>query len=336
MNKLYFWLLGACIVLGACSTGEAAAAAARIFGGSSQAPVFIGCRAVAEDEIEFEFSQAVTVKALSFDPALTFDPAENGKTVKVKLREIPAAGARFTADILAEDANRNTINVLVPFRSRNNRMPSLAINELCTEYSKPKAEYIELKMKTAGNLGAMRVFIVGNSNASKQTIYEFLPVEVKKDELVTLHLRTLDEAGKDEYGGSKEESGGVNSSNGAWDFWIPGNTKLIQKAASAVYVLDQDDNVLDAVMISAAADSSWGKDYFAETAGFLFEKGAWKSADGKAASPADSVISANATNTRTINRDETAKDSNTAADWYVTVTSGASPGKPNNPNRFSN
>jgi hypothetical protein len=335
LNLLLFGTL--CLFLGSCSTGETAAtAAAKMFGGSSQALLFINCRAVSEDEIEFEFSQAVTVKHLSFEPELAVASVEEGSTVRVKLEEAPGPGVEITADLLAQDADRNTINVLVPFRSRNNRMPRLVINELRTENTKPKAEFVELKTKSAGNLGGMRLVIQGDSAGSKLTIYEFLPVEVKQDEYIVLHLRTTEENCVDEYSQRLDESGGTHSCDTARDFWVPGNTKLIRTEASAVYVLDQDDKVLDAVMISKTPDSWWSKDYLAETAGMLLSQGAWKSTEGKIARPADSVISAATTNTRSICRDETVEDSNTAEDWYVTVGSGVTPGKPNNPNRYSN
>ncbi|MDR0302717.1 MAG: hypothetical protein LBI04_10450 [Treponema sp.] len=335
MKKIIYVLLAACIVLGSCSTGEAAAgAAAKLFGGSSKALLFLSCRAVSEDEIEFVFSQPVTVNFLNFEPALAVASIEDGSTVKVRLNEIPKPGMEITAEILAEDTDKNTINVLIPFRARNNRMPRLVINEIRTENTKPKCEFIEFKTLTAGNLGGMRVFIHGNTNAAKQTIYEFLPVEVKKDEYLVLNLRMTEADCKDEYGTNLAESGGTNSSPGARDFWIPENSKLIHKEASAIYVLDQDDRALAAVMISNSAASWWAKDYLAEAAEFLFKQDAWKSADGKPGEPADAVSSANTTNTRTICRDESAENTNTAAGWYITEGSGATPGKSNNPKRY--
>jgi len=218
----------------------------------------------------------------------------------------------------------------------SSRVPKLVINELCTGYDNPKTEFIELRMKTAGNLGAIRIVINGNSNVSKEKIYEFLPLEVEENDFVVLHLRTLEASCINEYNGDIEESNSENSSSLAWDFFVSGNTKFIQEEATAVYVLDQDDNVLDAVMISAVPNLSWSKNYFAETAAFLFEKGAWISADGQVCRPADSVISIDATATRTICRDETAEDTNTAADWYITATSNATPGKANSAKRFIN
>jgi hypothetical protein len=335
MKKIIYVLLVVCIVLGSCSTGEAAAGAmAKLFGGSSEALVFLDCRAVSEDEIEFDFSRPVTVKSLNFEPVIAVAEIEDGSTVKVRLSAIQKPGAEITADILVEDPDKNTINVLIPFRARNNKMPSLVINEIRTETSKEKCEFIEFKTLTAGNLGGMRVFILGNTNTAKQTIYEFLPVEVKKDEYIVLNLRTPEADCKNEYGVNLAESGGKNSSPSSRDFWIPGSSKLIHKEASAIYVLNQDDKALAAVMISDNAASWWAKEYLAEAAEFLFKQGAWKSADGKMCGPANAVNSANSTNTRTICRDDKVKNTNTAADWYITANSSASPGKPNDPKRY--
>ena len=322
-----------------CSQGEVPATAAAIgqmFTGSSEAVLFLGCKAVSEDEIEFEFSQEVSVKSLKFDPQLDVISIEDGTTVRVKLDESLGPGIRIKADILAEDAERNTINVLVPFRTRNNKMPQLVINEINTENSNPRTEFIEFKTLTAGNLGGMRVFINGNTNAAQETIYEFLPVNVQADEYIVLHLRTVEPEAIDEYDDDLTVSGGRNSSPTGRDLWIPGNTKKIHKAASAVYVMDQDDKVIDGVMISETPDAWWKKDYFAETADLLYQQGVWKSPSGKIATPADSISSSGHTATRTICRDETIEATNTANNWYVTVTSGLTPGRTNNEKRFSN
>jgi hypothetical protein len=330
MKNFCIFLLGACIAFGSCSTGDAASAA-QMLGGSSQALLYLNCRAVSEDEIEFEFSRPVTVKSINFEPAVEIASIQDGSTVRVRLEEKTGPGILFTADLLAEDDKKNTINVLISFRSRNNRMPSLVINELRTENSKPKAEFIELKMMSDGNLGAVRVFIA--SNNKEPMVYEFQPVNVKKGEYVVLHLRTTEEGCVDELGSDLSASRGTNATATARDFWAPGNLKLLRKT-DAVYLLDQDDRALDAVMLSETQDAWWSKDYFAEAAGFLFSQGAWKTTDGRICGPGDAVISAGTTNTRTICRDEKTDNSNTAADWYITATSSATPGSENSEKRF--
>jgi hypothetical protein len=296
-------------------------------------PIFLYCKMVSEKEIVFGFSRPVKMTSLSFNPALEYEAIEEGCTVKVNLTENPEPGLLVEAELSVKDKYGNIINEQIKFRTGNNRIPDLQINELRTEYVKPKAEFIEFKMLSGGNLGGLRVFVAGNY--TDPLLYEFKPVEVKEGEYVVLHLRTLEESCKDEYGESLNESGGTDSCSTARDFWIPGSHELLHKT-DAVYVLDQDDCVLDAVMLAESPALLWGKTYFSEAAKFLFNKGAWKSAAGTVCGPMDAVNSSDIGGavTRSISRDETAENTPTAADWYVTATSGATPGLPNNPKRL--
>ena len=315
-----------------CATGTGEDIAGKIIGSRSEAPVFLACQAVSETEINFRFSQPVTVVSLHFSPELTLDEVENGSTVRVIFSGGPGSGVRITADLLAEDNNGNTINVLVPFLTRNSRIPPMLINEIRTEYSKPKCEFIEFKTLQAGNLGALRLFIAGNHKAPM--VYEFPPVEAAAGEYITLHLRTTEESNRDELGSNLDESGGADSSPTARDLWIPGSSKLLHKT-DIIYLMDQDDVVMSSVPFSESADPWWGKDYLAEAAELLFKADAWKSSGGTICTPADAVVSGGTTVTRTICRDEAiANYSGAAADWYITANSSATPGKPNNPKRY--
>ena len=324
MRIKYAALIGLCGMLCtvcSCSTEEAAA---QVLGASSEAPMFLSCKAVTESEIDFQFSLPVKVVSLRFSPAIEIESVEEGSTVKVHYQGGPGPGEKLTADLLAEDSKGNTVNVLVPLRSRNVRIPALRINEMRTKYDNPKTEFVEFKMLSAGNLGALRLFIAGYYK--NPLVYEFAPTEVSAGEYVTLHLRTLNEANRDELGADLNESGGQTAVAGARDLWVPGTAKLLHET-DAVYVLDQDDQVIDAVMFSLAPDAWWNKDYFANAADLLFKQGAWKSAGGKICSPADALAANGSTATRTICRDENTGDTNTAADWYITVGSGATPGR---------
>jgi hypothetical protein len=294
------------------------------------APVFLRYKTLPENEIVFEFSQQVSFVSLKFNPEQGFKVIGEGNEVKIKLTENTEPGLAVEADLLVKDSNENTVSAHINFRARNGRVPELQINELRTQYSKPSAEFIEFKMLSDGNLGALRVFVAGNYK--NPLLYEFAPVEVKKGEFVVLHLRTTEDLCKDEYGDNKEESGGKDSSPTARDLWIPGSSKLLHKT-DAVYVLDQDDNVLDAVMIAETPSPSWNKDYFTKAAELLFSKGAWKSPTGTVCSPADAVSSSEIKTamTKSISRREyeTPENTHTEADWYVTKAGNATPGLPN-------
>jgi hypothetical protein len=317
-----------------CSVEEAA----EFMGSRSQAPVFLGCKTEDSATIQFRFSRPVEVLAFNAEPSLPVESIAGGEVVRVNLSGSVPGGEPYTADILVKDSGGNTLNVLIPFRSRNERIPRILINELRTEYSsssssppRPRIEFVELRVMEAGNLGALRLFIAGNTK--KPLAFEFPPVEVAANQYLVVHLRTLESGAVNETGEDLSLSGGNEAGPEARDFWMPGTEKLLHKT-DAVYLLDQDDKIIDAVMMSEQSDPWWTKDHFVEAADLFYRQGAWVSGDGEIPGPAAAVITGSSTATRSICRDETVPDSNTAADWYVTVTSGATPGAKNNTKRF--
>jgi hypothetical protein len=192
---------------------------------------------------------------------------------------------------------------------------------------------VELKALEAGNLGALRLFIPGNTKAP--VVFEFPPAEVGAEQYIVVHLRTVEDGVVNEANGDPSLSGGADTTKISWDFWVPDSEKLLHKT-DVVYLMDQDDTIVDAVMMSENPDPWWAKDHFVQAADLLYRQGAWASAEGEIPGPADAVITFNIKTamTRSISRDETVPDSNSAADWYITATSGATPGAVNSTKRF--
>jgi hypothetical protein len=305
-------------------------------GTSLQAPVFLDCRPVSSKEIVFTFSGPVRVVSLNFDTALEIESIEEGSKVKVTLVNNPGEGKKITADILVEDSDRNSLNVIVPFRARNDRMPALVLNEIRTENSKPRYEFVEFLALEAGNLGAMRFYIAGYSMT--KPVYEFPPIEVDAGEYIVLHLRTTEEGCVDETGSNLALSPGTDTKSDARDLWIPGSsTKLIHKS-DALYLMDQDDRILDAVLLYDPK-TNWEK-YASAAAEFLVREGAWLPPSGDEggsagiSGPSGAVVSTATAATRTICRDQNIPPSPRAANWYITANSSASPGGLNNPKRY--
>lgn len=321
-----------------CSTERALQ---KILGSSAETPVFLGVKPLSSREIRFEFSKPVTVSFLNFDPPLEIlsisdgsdGTSGDGAAALVSLKEAMRGGERIVADMLVEDEMGNTLGVLIPFRSRNERLPDLIITELRTEYANPKAEFLEIKTLSPGNLGAIRLFIAGTGMA--EPLFEFPPTEVAAGEYLVLHLRTLDPASVNETGGDLGLSAGVETFPDVRDFWVPEVRKRLRKT-DVILLLDQDDKVLDGVLLSENPGDTWAKEDLSRGADMLAAQKAWLSAEGEGPdlSPWDAVRTKGTTATRTICRDETVPDTNTAADWYVTATSQASPGKPNSGKRY--
>jgi hypothetical protein len=214
-------------------------------------------------------------------------------------------------------------------------MPALLITEIRTEYSKPKVEFVEFKALTAGNLGAMRLFIAGTGMDSP--FFEFPPVNVRAGEYVVLHLRSLSPECVDETGDNLALVPYTRDNEAqadARDFWYPDAKKHTGKKGDAIFLMDQDDRILDGVIFSDTADAWWKDEKLARAAELLAAGSAWTAGSGDIPGPADAVLSRDATATRTISRNEAVPDSNTAADWFITATSNATPGKPNSTNRY--
>ncbi|MDR2759101.1 MAG: hypothetical protein LBB78_06960 [Spirochaetaceae bacterium] len=317
-------LTGLCVAAGACSTESAIQKA---LGVRASAPVFLGYKAVSPAEIDFRFSLPVEVASLFFDPTLDVKSITGGTTVQIHLNRPAAEGERITANLLVEDEEGNTLDVLIPFRARNARLPSFTITELRIEYSKPKAEFVEIKTKNSGNLGALRLF---SASISMDTpIWEFPPVEVGENEYIVIHLRSIEEGIVNETGTNLAASGGTDASPTARDFWVPGAVKLLHKTG-AVFFMDQDDRIVDGVLL-CEDEAGWSKKEFMRTAAELLNsQGAWIGAGG-VPGPQDAVVSKGTTATRSISRREARPDTNGKEDWYITATSKASPGRPNNP-----
>jgi len=322
------------VLLAACSSDGSIL---QILTRTAQAPVFLACKPISSTELVFNFSVPVRLVSLTFDHDLEVASTEEGESVRVTFAKATEIGQRITADILVEDASRNSLNVIVPFRARNDRMPALVLNELRTEYSRPRVEFIEFLVLKSGNMGAMRLFISGNSLT--EPFYEFPPAEVRAGEYIVLHLRSIEDGAIDETGSNLNLATASGAQSGVRDFWVNRTAKPLHKT-SALWLMDQDDVILDALVLSESPDD-WGKNNTVEAAKFLAEKGSWLPRSGNAADSewipahADAVSTRGTTLTRTICRDESVSPSRRAGGWYITATGNATPGQPNSAKRHT-
>jgi hypothetical protein len=315
------------LFLTGCSTE---AALQGVLGSSSQAPVFYGCKTGPDGSVSFSFSVPVTLESAYFDPPLEYESRPDGEALTFYFDSDLPGGEKVTADLLVEDSQGNTLNVLVLFRTRNNQIPELLISEIRTENSnmstaKPRTEFVELYIRSAGNLGGLRLYAAGN-NAGKgleAPILEFSPIMVGSGEYVVIHTRTLPDQTecRDETGSDLGYSGGYEATP-ARDLWIPGSAARIHNT-DGVFITDQDDRIIDGILL-CEKESAWKND-IVQAAKQLAKEDAWDSSEASSA-----VSTQKATPTRTVNRDTTKPDSNTAADWYVRESgSNESPGAPN-------
>lgn len=325
----------------------------KVLGMDAQAPVFISYKATSGTEIQFQFSVPVRVVEAYAGEGLELEKfsGEYESTVAICFKEDLSGGKSIIADLLVEDADGNSLNLLVPVKTRNYRMPKLRLNEVRLEQSRSSStkkysiEFIELYTENEenlgkGNLGAMRLFVA--SMGIDEPVYEFPQAEVNAGEYITLHMRTKEgDAVDDELGNELglsvlKESNEKDVSSTARDLWVAVDTRYLHKT-DVIYLADQDDRIIDALVIAESPDAFTKNSTFSRAAELLAKQGAWLANDGEAVkSPgyADAVDSAKTTATRTLCRDETKEDSDTLSDWYICAASNATPGGKNSTKRY--
>jgi hypothetical protein len=293
-------------------------------------PEFLNFGLFSKKEIHFNFSTAVNSVFCSFTPSQEIDFIQDGKTVKVYLKENLELQTEFLIELNVKDDWENSLSVEVPL-TVNDWIPKIEINELYTEYqgSPLRVEFIEFKVKSAGDLDGLQLYIMWD--AKNPFVYNFPPVDIKLGEYVTLHLRTPDNTCVNELGENLNESGGIDSCPTARDLWIHGITAKYLHRTDIVYLQDSSGNVLDAVILNETPGEKWSssRQHFAEIMEDLYYRGAWKSTSGQLPGPFDAVDTSSITATKTVSRYEEKENTHTANDWFVTNTNGKTPGQPN-------
>jgi len=282
-------------------------------------------------EVRFNFTAAVKNVSCAFSPYQEIERIQDGKIVKIYLKENFKLQTDFLIELNAKDNLENSLSVEVPLFV-NDWIPKIEINELRTEYSSSalRAEFIEFKVKSAGNLEGLKLYIMWD--AKKPYIFNLPAIDVKSGEYITLHLRTLEDDCVNELGEDLSESIGTDSSPTARDLWIPGNKEWLHKT-DIVYLQDANGRILDAVILNEEPGEMWKKNraHFAEIVEELYKRGAWKSADSQPPGPLNAVDTSTikSSATKSISRYEGRENTHSAKDWYITNTGGATPGKPN-------
>jgi len=284
---------------------------------------------ISKNEINFAFSTAVNCVTCNITPHREKYYFNDGKNVKILLLENLELQTEFLIELTVKDKLENLLSVEVPLFV-DNWVPKIEINELRTEFSGSRVEFIELKVKSAGELNGLQLYIMWN--VKQPYIFDLPSVNVKAGEYVVYHLRTVDSGCVDELGEDLSESKGTDSSPSARDLWFSGSKEWLHKT-DVVYLQDANGNILDAVVLNEKPGETWEKTlaHFAGIMEDLFNKGMWKSADGELPGPLDAVDTSTVKTsaTKSISRYEGKENTHTSKDWYITDQWGATPGQPN-------
>ncbi len=296
-------------------------------------PVLLEIRTLDSSAIEISFSEPVRLEAedLAIDPALTITSVRyEGNTVIIDVRDqIP--GTEYTLVMTAEDSNRNSIQAVTRFYGYNPQIPELKINELTTRGSSSHPDKVELRVGRDGNMGGVALYQGTPGNYKDRLV--FPAFTVRTGEFVVVHFKPQGVPEEIDETEAKDQSGGLDASDTAYDFWVKGGTGISGNNGVLSLYDRPGGGVLDGVLYSNR--TSWSDERYLgfgtrdsmERALELAAEKAWQTEQAQVR-PEDGVNPDGSTATRSLCRRRGA-DTDSRHDWYIVPTRKASFGKEN-------
>jgi hypothetical protein len=297
-------------------------------------PVLLRLRTLSESQLELAFDEPVRcqvedVEILPPCPVTTVTAEDC-----LLLLEIPGQvpGLAYHLEATVEDPQGNALQFLALFYGFNARVPRLLINELTVRGSDTHPDVVELKALSGGNMGGVVIYEGTPSSYGDRLV--FPAFEVASGEFLLLHFRPQGIAGEVDELENPASSGGLDSSEQAWDFWVPAGDGLPGNNGVVSLYERPGGEILDGFLYSNRTSESdalylgFGTREAMERALELAADGGWSVA-GETVRPEDAVNPEGSTATRSLCRDRAGTDTDSAADWHIVPTSGFSFGEQN-------
>ena len=296
-----------------------------ILSGNYESPKFLELKVNSENSLQLLFSTSINLENLKIYPLgenqeLQVESQNLGEGIwKIDASSNFDCRKIYLIEGYVLDQRGNSLYFKDSFMGFNGRVPKVVINEIRTEYSKPKVEFIELKVLSEGNLGGMELVVASDGEENN---YVFPAVEVKSEDLVVLHFRKIEDGCIDEIENERELSLATESSSSI-DLWIENEKSRIAKSDVILLKNKRQGEVVDSVLYMESSASSWKTPFLSECAELALSSETWIG---------NPVNSDGVTSTRTLSRVNLNKD---ASAWIVTATSKASPGKENSTQAYA-
>ncbi len=257
------------------------------------------------------------------EPVSSTVSSREENTLLVSLEQNTQPGVPYGLRGEVSDKSGNTLSFASYFTGYNENVPKLVLSEIQTEYSKPKAEFVELYAQTSGNLAGVCIYSAYDGDAKR---VELPAIDVNAGEYIVVHLRKVEETCVNETGSNLALSGGAYSST-ARDIWMENASARLGKTDVILLEERAGGKIMDALCIAESKHAVWQKDSQAQAAKRAFDCGAWPDGSGIE----NALIADKVTATRTISRQgnlAAAKPCGKSG-WIVTASKGATPGLPN-------
>jgi hypothetical protein len=283
--------------------------------------------------------------AVTFDEDAGLDPATLRVEPALAVREVSPPGRRVTVDVAvqvpgreyrleatASDGRGNSTTFLADFYGFNPKVPRVVVNEFTPRGSSDHPDLVELKALSDGDLGGLVLYVGTPSNFDARLVFPSL--EVRQGTFIVVHCRPAEDPAEVDETGDPGESGGIDASPTARDFWLRGGTGLGGNNGVVTIYERPGGPLLDGLLYSNRTSDSdetyrgFGGADTLERAEELVRDGGWHIA-GSGVAPEDAIDPDGSTATRSICRSSTSTDTDGRGDWHIVPTRGATFGADN-------
>ena len=265
------------------------------------------------DEILLEFSKPIEVEEISIDGTDAPYIYRNETTVVVTSPQKLSIAEECKLFIRVRDSSFNSTAFSLRLRGKNDRIPTFVLNEFSSKGTSTQPDRIELEIHSSGNLEG--ICLMDGTKGNENFSYSLPSIEVQKGDYVVIYW---DHEVDDEI---------VENSDGSQTviLFADSSTSLAtNNGAFVIYdTVSGDGNVLDALVYTngeSTTYSGFGSKSVEASYNELCASFEWIG---------EAFNSKYSTSTRTVSRWIGKKDTNTAADFYITVTKGETFGRMN-------
>lgn len=274
------------------------------------------------------FDEAVSLVAdsLSLEPALPLEARGDGRELRIDFGAAQSPGLDYRIAGEVDDAHGNRTRFLVKFVGWNDRSPAVRISELQTgknsSKTNPHRDYIELEVLEDGNVGGAELVW---ASSVKTMSYRFPGIEVKRGDYLVLHLAPEGiEAEIDECGADTGLSGGIDATASGRDLWSSAGGLPDENGAVGLRKRPGGSFVEGCVYADDTKTGPIGNNKLSDLVAELASSGAWPI--GGAEPTWTDAFAWHPSSSRSICR---CSDASGKESWYVTASSGQSPGAAN-------
>jgi hypothetical protein len=308
-------------------------------------PSVVGLEVTGPRKIVARFSEVTSAEQAYVSAELgDVEVSADGRSLVFETRHAGAPGRAYQIEAVVSDEAGNTVSFIETVYGYNPNLPEVLINEVTTQGSGNHPDMVELRLLSEGNLAGLTLYAGAPGEHDGRMV--FPAAQLPADSYVVVHFKPEGLPEEVDETTDPTTSGGLDATDSGWDFWVPDGSGLSGNNG-AVSLYDQPGGrLLDAIVYSNRTSDSderyrgFGSksalamvDRVAADDGWLPEAApeaeASAARNGVQLRPEDAVDPEDSTATRSISRGSDAADTDTAADWHITPTSGYTFGGPN-------